>query len=44
MSFLNYFKKSNKEKLSLTEDPIGQLFIKIAVPSSVGTIFMTLFF
>ena len=43
MSFLNYFKKSNKKKLSLTEDPIGQLFIRIAVPSSVGTIFMTLF-
>ena len=32
-----------KNKLNLTEDPIGQLFFKIAVPSSVGTVFMTLY-
>ncbi len=43
MSFLNYFNKPNKKTPSLLEDPISQLFIKIAVPSSVGTIFMTLF-
>ena len=28
---------------SLTEDPIKKLFINIAVPSSVGTVFMTLY-
>ena len=28
---------------NLTEDPISQLFFKIAVPSSVGTVFMTLY-
>ena len=28
---------------NLTEDPITQLFIRIAVPSSVGTVFMTLY-
>ena len=43
MSFFNYFKKSNDKPPSLTEDPIVQLFIKIAIPSSVGTIFMTLY-
>ena len=31
------------QKLNLTEDPISQLFFKIAVPSSVGTVFMTLY-
>ncbi len=30
-------------KLNLTEDSIIQLFFKIAVPSSVGTVFMTLY-
>jgi len=40
---LNYFIKSNKKKPSLLDDPISQLFIRIAVPSSVGTIFMTLY-
>ena len=43
MSLLNYFIKSNKKKPSLLDDPISQLFIRIAVPSSVGTIFMTLY-
>ena len=43
MSFINFFKKSKKNDLSLTEDPITELFIKIAVPSSVGTVFMTLY-
>ena len=43
MSFLNYFKKFDKKPPSLLEDPIGQLFVKIAVPSSVGTVFMTLY-
>ena len=28
---------------NLTEDPINQLFFRIAVPSSVGTVFMTLY-
>ena len=28
---------------NLTEDPVGQLFFKIAVPSSIGTVFMTLY-
>ena len=32
-----------KTKLNLTEDSISQLFIKIAIPSSVGTVFMTLY-
>jgi putative MATE family efflux protein len=31
------------EKLNLIEDSIGQLFFKIAVPASVGTVFMTLY-
>lgn len=43
MSFLNYFKKFDKKPPSLLEDPISQLFIRIAVPSSVGTVFMTLY-
>ena len=43
MSFLNYFKKSDKNPPSLLKDPISQLFIRIAVPSSVGTVFMTLY-
>ncbi len=33
----------SKESLNLTKNPIGHLFIKIAIPSSVGTIFMTLY-
>ena len=33
----------SKNSLNLTKDPIGRLFIKIAIPSSVGTIFMTLY-
>ncbi len=36
------FPISNK-KISLTEDPIIHLFIKIAIPSSVGTVFQTLY-
>jgi len=43
MSFLNYYKKFDKKTPSLLEDPISQLFIRIAIPSSVGTIFMTLY-
>ena len=43
MSFLNYFKKIDKKSPSLLEDPISQLFVRIAVPSSVGTVFMTLY-
>ena len=43
MSFFKYFKKKNNKPIYLNEDPIGQLFIKIAVPSSIGTIFMTLY-
>ena len=43
MSFFNYFKKSNKKTLSLTKDPIDELLAKIAIPSSIGTIFMTLY-
>ena len=31
------------KKPNLTKDPIGQLFFKIAVPASVGTVFMTLY-
>ena len=34
---------SNKEKPDLTKDPISQLFIRIAIPSSVGTVFQTLY-
>ena len=30
-------------KPNLIEDPISQLFFKIAIPSSVGTVFMTLY-
>ena len=32
-----------KQTPNLLKDPIGQLFVKIAVPSSVGTVFMTLY-
>ena len=32
-----------KETLNLTKDPIANLFVKIAIPSSVGTVFMTLY-
>ena len=42
MSFFNYFKSYNNAP-SLTKDPILQLFIRIAIPSSVGTIFQTLY-
>ena len=38
-----FSKSTSKKKLNLIEDPIIQLFIKIAVPSSVGTVFMTLY-
>ena len=38
-----FLKSTSKKKPNLIEDPIMQLFIKIAVPSSVGTIFMTLY-
>ena len=43
MSFFSKFFVSDKKKPSLTEDPITELFIKIAIPSSVGTIFQTLY-
>ena len=33
----------SKQPLNLTSDPIGYLFVKIAIPSSVGTVFMTLY-
>ena len=33
----------NKGPISLTKDPIWVLFIRIAVPSSIGTVFMTLY-
>lgn len=40
----NMFSKStSKKKPNLIEDPIIQLFIRIAVPSSIGTVFMTLY-
>ena len=42
MSFFKFF-KTNKKQPDLTKDPISQLFIRIAVPSSVGTVFMTLY-
>ena len=42
MSFYNYF-NNEKKPISLTSDPILQLFIRIAIPSSIGTIFMTLY-
>lgn len=32
-----------KQSPNLIEEPIGQLFIKIAIPSSIGTVFMTLY-
>ena len=32
-----------KKQPNLIEDPISQLFFKIAIPSSVGTVFMTLY-
>ena len=32
-----------KSSLNLTKDPINFLFVKIAIPSSVGTVFMTLY-
>ena len=43
MSSVNSTQNTNKKTLSLTSDPISKLFIKIAVPSSVGTVFMTLY-
>ena len=33
----------SKKTLDLTKDPIGYLFVKVAIPSSVGTVFMTLY-
>ena len=33
----------SKKPLSLTKDPIWELFLRIAVPSSIGTVFMTLY-
>ena len=32
-----------KKDYSITDDPINKLFIKIAIPSTVGTIFQTLY-
>ena len=43
MTFFSKIFTLNKKKPSLTEDPITELFIKIAIPSSVGTIFQTLY-
>ena len=43
MQFIKKYFSSKPNKLSLTEDPIVQLFIRIAIPSSVGTIFQTLY-
>ena len=33
----------SKKPLSLIKDPIWELFLRIAVPSSIGTVFMTLY-
>ena len=33
----------SKNSLNLTKDPISVLFVKIVIPSSVGTVFMTLY-
>lgn len=33
----------SKKPLSLTKDPIWELFLRIAIPSSIGTVFMTLY-
>ena len=38
-----FSKSISKKKPNLIEDPIIQLFIRIAVPSSIGTVFMTLY-
>ena len=38
-----FSKSLSKKNPDLTADPITQLFVKIAVPSSVGTVFMTLY-
>ncbi len=43
MDFIKKYFSSKPKKISLTEDPIVQLFIRIAIPSSVGTIFQTLY-
>ena len=43
MSFYKKIFLSSKKKPDLTKDPISQLFIRIAIPSSVGTIFQTLY-
>ena len=43
MSILSKIDNAKKNEPSLTKDPITELFIKIAVPSSVGTVFMTLY-
>ena len=33
----------SKKNLSLTKDPVWELFLRIAVPASIGTVFMTLY-
>jgi len=38
-----FLKSTSKNNPNLIQDPIIQLFIRIAVPSSVGTVFMTLY-
>ncbi len=38
-----FYYKKKKKSISLTDDPIIELFLRIAVPSSIGTIFMTLY-
>ena len=43
MSILSKLYSAKKNEPSLTKDPITELFIRIAVPSSVGTVFMTLY-
>ncbi len=43
MSILSRYFSKNKKNPSLTKDPIAELFIRIAIPSSVGTVFQTLY-
>jgi len=43
MSMLSRYFSKNKKNPSLTKDPIAELFIRIAIPSSVGTVFQTLY-
>ena len=33
----------SKKNISLTKDPVWELFLRIAVPASIGTVFMTLY-